>query len=392
MKRITLVLLCLVLLLTVGCAKQEPVATTEATTQPTTAPTETTAPPTEPLPQTEEATILADHVPAILSILSRGDTVDVVGKYDEEHYVIKTELGYGLVEKNLLTMPDDESYEAWTGYSRWNRNVYDNYHLSGTPIQVLKTNTKIEVLDDLDGCCVVKVDDVTGFMKLEDISKTPIRAQTSGDSSDGSGGSSGGGGSGGGGSSGGGGGQDGGDISLQFNTGIVLLSAITQEGSVTGQATVRADGTEVVLGYYDRDETAQVVVESGFAEDWEGYATVMMDDLYAHVPETLIQRKGEEAYAQWDGFAKYNTMFYDNFYLQGEGKRLNTNTAIHVVADLDTCYLVTVDESFGYVAKTMVSEKRIVSKKAPVESGGGGGDTSGGGGGSGGQEWSDPVL
>lgn len=387
MKRITLVLLCLVLLLTAGCAKQEPVATTEVTTQPTTAPTETTAPPTEPLPQTEAATILADHVPAILSILSRGDTVDVVGEYDEERYAIKTELGYGLVEKQLLAMPGAEAYEAWTGYSRWNRNVYDNYRLSGTPIQVLKTNTKIEVLDDLGGCCVVKVEDVTGFMKLEDISKTPIRAQKSGDSSDGSGGSSGGGGS-----SGSGGGQDGGDISLQFNGGIVLLSAITQEGSVTGQATVRADGTEVVLGYYDRDETAQVVVESGFAEDWEGYATVMMDDLYAHVPEALIQRKGEDAYTQWDGFAKYNTMFYDNFYLQGEGKRLNTNTAIHVVADLDTCYLVTVDESFGYVAKTMVSEKRIVSKKAPVESGGGGGGTSGGGGGGGGQEWSDPVL
>lgn len=387
MKRIALVLLCLVLLLTAGCAKQEPVATTEVTTQPTTAPTETTAPPTEPLPQTEEAIILADHVPAILSILSRGDTVDVVGEYDEGHYVIKTEQGYGLVEKNLLTMPDDESYEAWTGYSRWNRNVYDNYRLSGTPIQVLKTNTKIEVLDDLGGCLVVKVEDVTGFMKLEDISKTPIRAQKSGDSSDGSGGSSGGGGS-----SGSGGGQDGGDISLQFNGGIVFLSAITQEGSVTGQATVRADGTEVVLGYYDRDETAQVVVESGFAEDWEGYATVMMDDLYAHVPEALIQRKGEEAYAQWDGFAKYNTMFHDNYYLQGEGKRLNTNTAIHVIADLDTCYLVTVEDDFGYVPKEMVSEKRIVSKKAPAESGGSGGGTSGGGGGGGGQEWSDPVL
>ena len=386
MKRITLVLLCLVLLLTAGCAKQEPAVTTEATTQPTTAPTETTAPPTEPLPQTEEATILADHVPAILSILSRGDTVDVVGEYDEGHYVIKTEQGYGLVEKNLLTMPDDESYEAWTGYSRWNRNVYDNYRLSGTPIQVLKTNTKIEVLDDLGGCCVVKVEDVTGFMKLEDISKSPIRSQSSSGGDSGSGG-----GSGGGGSSGGGGGQDGGDISLRLNGGIVLLSAITQEGSVTGKATVRADGTEVVLGFFDREETVQVVVESGFAEDWEGYATVMMDDLYAHVPETLIRRKGEETYAQWDGFAKYNTMFYDNFYLQGEGKRLNTNTAIHVVADLDTCYLVTVDENFGYVAKTMVSEKRIVSKKAPVESGGGGGGTSGGGGG-GGQEWSDPVL
>lgn len=51
MKRITLVLLCLVLLLTAGCAKQESAATTEATTQPTTAPTETTAPPRSRCPR-----------------------------------------------------------------------------------------------------------------------------------------------------------------------------------------------------------------------------------------------------------------------------------------------------------------------------------------------------
>ena len=378
MKRITVVLLCLTLL-AVGRGKQRPTKTTAetapaTTAAPTTMPTEATAPPTVPLPQTEEATILADHVPAVLWILSRGDTVDVVGEYDEEHYVIKTDLGYGLVEKPLLAMPNDTAYEAWTGYSLWNRNVYDNYRLTGTPIRVLTTNTKIEVLDELDGCYVVKVEDITGFMKLEDISKGLIRSQGGGDSGGGS-------------SGGGGGGQDGGDISLQFHGGVVFLSAITQEGTVTGRATVRADGTEVVLGYYDINDTVQVVIESGFSENWEGYETVMMDDLYAHVPEALIQRKGGEAYAQWDGFAKYNTMFYDNFYLQGEGKRLNTNTVIHVVADLDTCYLVTVDDCFGYVAKTMVSETKNTTGGGPSESGSGGGGGSGGG-----QEWSDPVL
>ena len=50
--------------------------------------------------------------------------------------------------------------------------------------------------------------------------------------------------------------------------------------------------------------------------------------------------------------------------------------------------MVTVDDSLDYVAKTMVSETKIVAKKVPAESGGGG--SSGGGGG--GQEWSDPVL
>lgn len=379
MKKLSAILLCLLLVLTVGCAKREPASTTGSTAQLTTAPTEAATSPTEPPPQTEEATILADQVPAVLAILSRGDSVDVVGEYDETHYVIETDLGYGLVEKRLLATPDSEPYETWMGYSRWNRNIYDNHRLSGTPIQVLQTNTKIEVLDDLGNCCVVKVEDILGFMKLEDISKNPIRSQSGGN--DGDGGNSSGGSSGDDSS----GGQDGGDISLQYNGGIVFLSSITQEGTVTGQATVRADGTEVVLGYYDRGDTAQVVMESGFAKDWEGYATVMMDGLYAHVSEALIQRKDEEAYVQWDGYAKYMTMFYDNFYLQGEGKQLSANTAIHVVAELETCYLVTVDEEFGYVAKDFVSEKKIVGKTAPSESGGGGSSGDG-------QEWSDPVL
>ena len=122
-------------------------------------------------------------------------------------------------------------------------------------------------------------------------------------------------------------------------------------------------------------------MEAGFAEDWEGYATVLMDSLYAHVPEVLIQRKGEEAYAQWDGYAKYKTVLYDNFYLRGEGKTLGTNTVVHVVADLESSYLVTVDDAFGYVAKDMVSKTRIVIGGAPSDSGS-----------SGTKEWSDPVL
>ena len=101
---------------------------------------------------TEEATILADKVPAVAELLARGDTVNVVGEFDEDHYVIEREAGFGLVEKMLLSMADAPAYEAWTGYSRNNRNLYDNYHLWGEPVQVLGTNVKVEVLDELDGC------------------------------------------------------------------------------------------------------------------------------------------------------------------------------------------------------------------------------------------------
>ena len=387
MRQFSAILLALVLILCAGCAKTSPRPETQAPTQLPTQPTETqppetTEPPTEPLPQTEEGTILADHVPAILAVFSRGDTLDVVGEYDESHYVVQLENGYGLVEKQLLAMANDPAYETWTGYARWDAKIYDNYRLTGTPVQALSTNTRVEVLDDLGECLVVRVGDITGFVSAKTVSKYPIPSGGS-DSDSGSGG---GGGSGGGSS----GGQDGGDISLGIRGGITLLSAIPQQGAVTGKAAVRADGTEVVLGYYDRDDTVQIVIEDGFCESWEGFCTVLLNDLYAHVSSSLIRSSGEEPYTPWDGYARYNARLYDSFYLQGEGTVLYSNKPIHVLCDLGSCYLVTVDDAPGYVAKDFVSQ-------APISSGGGGGSDSGsggsgGGGGGGGSEWSDPVL
>ena len=312
---------------------------------------------------TEEATILADKVPAVVELLARGDTVNVVGEFDEDHYVIEMEAGFGLVEKMLLSMADDPAYEAWTGYSRGSRNLYDNYHLWGEPVQVLGTNVKVEVLDELDGCCVVKWDDVTGFMKMDDISRYPIQS----------------GGGGGGGAPAGG--NDGGEISLSrsegiITGGIVLLNGITWEATVTGEATVKADGAEVVLCYFDREDTVQILPEPD--EEWEGYVTVLVDGSYAHVKSALLLPEREEPYEAWDGYAKKDARLYDNFCLRGEGETLNTNTAVHVVADLEICYLVTVKGEFGYMAKDLVSPTQTATYSAPA--------------GGGGQEWSDPVL
>ena len=43
-------------------------------------------------------------------------------------------------------------------------------------MQVLGTNVKVEVLDELDGCFLVKWNDVTGYMKTDDISKYYIQS------------------------------------------------------------------------------------------------------------------------------------------------------------------------------------------------------------------------
>ena len=388
MKKYLAIILTLILVLCAGCNKQEP-AQTEA---PATVPAETTVPPTTeetiPVPELNMGSALVDDTPAILDTLMRDDVVDVVGEYDEGHYVIKTDLGYGLVKKELLRLKGEAAYEVWTGYAYWNAEVYDNLHLTGEPAQKLKTNTKVEVLDDLGYCYVVRVEDTEGFMNKSRLAKWPL---SSGGSNSGSGGGGSSSGSGGSGSTG----ADGGDISLQFHGNIVLLAAIEQSGDVTGQAAVLADGAEVVLGYFDRGEEIPIVAEAGFAENREGYATVYLDGLYAYVPQELVLTQEAEAYEAWDGYSRWNGVVYDNFYLLGDPiDKLYTNVKVHVIAELENCYLVEVNEVTGYMNKEVVSQTRISTGGGNSASGGsGGGGNSGGGGSSGGgAEWSPPAL
>lgn len=334
----------LVLVLCAGCAK-EPVQTEVPTTAPvqtqapTTVPTETTVPPTTeetiPVPELTTAYALVDDTPAILDTLLRDDVVDVVGEYDQDHYVIKTELGYGLVKKELLRMDGEAPYEAWIGYAYYNTEVYDNFYLTGEPVQKLNQNTNVEVLEELRYCYVVRVEDQMGFMNKKSLSRWPI-------------------------SSGGGAGEDGGDIILQGQGGISLLSVVEQTGDVTGQAVVLADGAEVVLGYFSRGEELPVVAQEGFAETREGYVTVYLNGLYAYVPQLLVLPEGAEAYTAWDGYSQWNGVVFDNYYLLGEPVlNLYTNAQVHVLEELDNCYLVEVNGETGYMSKEMVSETKI---------------------------------
>ena len=360
MKKYLIPVLVLAMLLCTGCGKtsQAPAETTAAPTE--AAVPETTLPPetteeTIPVPETLIGLAKVDKTPAILAILSRGDVVDVVGEYDEVHYVIKTASGYGLVEKNLLRPEGEAPYEAWTGYAYYNTAFYDDLHMMGEANQTLQQNTKLEILEDLDYCYLVQLEDALGFVLKNSVAKWPISY---------SGGGSGG---------GGGGGADGGDISL--------TSAIAQTGEVSGQAAVLADGVEVVLGYFDREQEIPLVAEEGFAEEWEGYMTVYLDGLYAYVPQMLVQADGEEPYAPWEGYSRWDGVVYDNYMCRGEpAKSLYGNMKISIIGELDNCYIVDAEGLIGYMLKEKVSETRIPT--------GGGGGSGGGGGG----EWTPPAL
>lgn len=358
MKKLFLFLLIAVMLLAAGCETKTPEVTvtstvpetTPPTTEPTTAPT--TEAPTEPVPTCANAQVQADGAPAILTLLNRGDTVDVVGEYDDDHYVVKTEAGYGLIEKQLLRMSGEAAYQVWSGYAQSSAPVYAHYQLTGKAVKSLNLNAKVEVLDELKYCYVVKVGEISGYMAKAQVSKNYIQY-----------------------SSGGGGSADGGDITLGFG-GIFTLSNVQQAGEVTGTAEVLADGAQVSLGYFDRGDLAPVVTEEGFAPVWDGYYTLYLDGMYAYLPQNLALMEGETPYEQWGGFAGYSAAVYDSYLVQGEKKDVAVNTSVTVLWDGEDFYVVSIQDAVGYMAKDKVGTNRFAT--------GGSGDSGG--------DWTPPAL
>lgn len=363
MKKMIIFLLLAAMLLVAGCGAKAPEATeapavTEATIPATEAPTEPpteapTEPPTEPAPECVEAAVQADDTPAVLQTLRKGDVVDIVGEFDEDHYIVKTETAYALVEKQFLKLSGGEEFPVWTGYARKNAGIYEGYRMDTEPVQTLKVNTQVEVIWELKYVYMVQLEETTGFMHKDEVSTKKIKS----------------------GSSKGSGGADGGDISLEYG-GVTNLAMIQQEGQITGQAEVVVDGAPVILGYFQRGDLAPVVAEEGFAPVWEGSHTVYIDGFYAYIPMHMVQMGDQEPYAEWSGYTAYKACVYDNHRLLGEGKQLKTNTSVTILWDGGSYLVVSVDGETGFMNKEQVSTKRYST----------------GGGGSSGGAWTPPVL
>lgn len=370
MKKVMMLLLCLSLVLA-GCGKKTPESTTEVTGVPETVPATTQKPteepttvPTEtepPVPETVSATALADRTYVVSKMLDRDEPVEVVGEFDEIFYIVKTEEGYGLIEKCLVRMDGAESYKSWTGYAVYNAKLYNNYHLLPGEEQKLSTNTQVQVLEDLGTCLVVQHEENIFYMRPAEVSKHYIQPSTGG--------------------SGNTGGADGGDIILGNWSGVMRLSSfIPQEGEVTGNGIVLVNLAEIYLGWFDRNDTVAIITEEGFMEEKEGWCAVYHEGLYGYVRQNLIQEAGAEDYAEWDGFAQYLAPVYANYYLNGEPEtKLSTNTKVHILEDLGNCYLVISGDISGYMAKETVSQSFI-----NYGGGGGGGDTGG--------DWTPPAM
>lgn len=239
-------------------------------------------------------------------------------------------------------------------------------------IAELKSNA-VQIIDELDYCYVVSFEGQIGYTDKANISRwKPYN---------------GGGGGGGGGGGSDGGSADGGDISLSAcpSYSLVTLSAISQSGEVTGKATVKADETEVLLCSFDYEETVPVVVEAENAPQMEGCYTVWVDDVFGFIRKEFVQMPGETAPETWEGYSKWGTEVKPTLYLEGETLvKLNTNTKVTVLRELDTSYFIQVEDVLGFANKENI-------QKTPYYTGGGS-DDGGSGGGGGGEEWSPPAL
>ena len=346
MKKYIALLLALCLL-TAGCGKGQEAPEPPASTAPTTQAPETTAPePTVPettAPKTTESFVMGDRIPVIRELLEQGTTLEVTG-YEEAFAKVTAGEEEGLVETGFLRFPD-EPFERRTAYALWNAGLYPDFSCLGEPLARLATNTKLEVLEELENCLYVQAGEKLGFVPLAQQSKYPYQPPADSGSGDSGG-------------SGGSGTQDGGDITLMH------------------------PGVPLVLRFCDFGDRVSVL-EPGAAPEIPGYTAILESDgTTAYIPTAWLENA--QNFTPWEGYAGNNCKLYEDYLISGkEVKTLYTNKPLTVLWDTGLTALVQVDGERFYAASSTLLETPLVITPAPESDSSGGGSS---------DLWTPPVL
>ena len=348
MKKYMALLLALCLL-TAGCGNGQEAPTTEppASQTPTTQATEpeTTAPETT-APKTREVQVTGDHIPVIRLLLRQGETLEVTG-YEGTLAKVTAGEEQGLVETGFLRFPD-EPFESRTAYALWNAGLYPDFSCLGEPLEKLATNTKLEVLEELENCLYVQAGEQTGFVPLAQQSRYLYQPPADNGS----------------GSSGGSGPKDGGDITL-MHPGTLRLLADTVK---TGEAKAKVSGVPLVLRFCDYGDRVSVL-ESGTAPELPGYTAILESDgTTAYIPTAWLA--DAQTFTPWEGYAGNHCKLYEDYLISGkEVKTLYTNKPLTVLWDTGLTALVQADGERFYAASATLRQTPLVTTPAP-ESGG----------------------
>lgn len=363
--RLIICVLIIIMLFTSACssAVKTPAPTptiAEATTTPTIKPTPIPTPSPTPEPDGVEGIVLIENADVIFSFLNAGEEVVVTGE-QEGYYSATIDDTSVLIDKRLVRLTSESDYEIWSGFAARNATLFDNLFLEGQPINTLNMNTAIEVLDDLGFCYRVQLDGTIGYMSLKNISKTKLNT-----------------GGGGGGSSGG---ADGGDIVLPGfkGNGAEIIHAsifIRPEGECINypeNGIILADNVEAYLGFLQLGDHVKVTDESN------SFYTIIFSHQLGTIRTQLVRLSASDKYSTWDGYAKRNTPYYNNYHMTGDPMgNLSVNTVITILCELDYGYYVNLDGASWFVPKDFISAEKI-------DTGGSNGSGSGG-------DWTNPEL
>lgn len=294
------------------------------------------------------------------------------------------------VDKRYVRQAGQSAPAQRTGYVQSPTSLFATGLLTGSALAELEQNAAVTVLDEFSDCLFVELGDKTrGYIAAKAVGDAPVEEAPEVEQSwDGSAGytyyapqySGGGGGSQGGGWQGGdidlGGdsaGADGGDIVLPDPTSASAASCAMADAlpvpfverayadeTPAVHATVLSDGMQTYLGWFDRDEVADIADVSCLSEEEaalipDGKAVVVMDGQWGLVDSNLVKLESDEGYEAWEGYTASGAGLFPTYALQGEPTVLELNQTVTVIDDLATCYVVMFGEQLGYMAKGDVS-------------------------------------
>lgn len=376
MKRIIALTLALMLLLTLAsCGKKEEVVETTApvVTEPAVE-TPTEPAPTEPAPtepEWEAGIARAGYGEGAYETYLRGVEVVVLGEW-KDYFIIEGEEVDLLIEKQFVRTESEEAFEERVGYAKWNTEVYDNVYREGESIAKLNSNKKVNIIDGKGDWLLIswgEEEDETGYVDAVQINKYPTKSKSAVYSGGGSGAST----------------SNAGNGAIDLDKVAYYgpeMDDLDEEGLVLGDG---ARGNLCITLRDDEVKVTSIIVEEAEEADEEEKeekvekVEIYLEGFYATMPRWLVTMEGDEEYEAWDGYARWNTIVYEEYQKRNEIVTLKTNDKVKVIDELveAECYVIEfeMEEDGEKVTKVGYANIDKISKyrySAPKSTGGGG--------------------